>query len=120
MERVTGTLTVQRPGSTLPATERWLSVVMGLLAALYGLRNKDALGVGMLAAGGYLLYRGVSGRCHVYEMLGVTDRSDGDLAPVEETPTSVREGDEVIESSWESFPTSDPPSWTLDRDQVEE
>lgn len=120
MEKVTGTLSVQRPGSALAITERWLSAVMGALATLYGLRQKGTLGFGMLAAGGYLLYRGVTGRCHVYEMLGVTGRADDDLAPVEKKPPSVRKGDEVTESSWESFPTSDPPSWTLGREQVEQ
>lgn len=120
MEKVTGTMTVQRPGSTLPVSERWLSAVIGLLTTLYGLRQKGSLGFGMLAAGSYLLYRSVTGRCHVYELLGVTGRPDEDLAPVEKKPPSVRKGDEVTESSWESFPTSDPPSWTLGREQVEQ
>lgn len=115
MEKITGTVTIQRPGASLAAAERWLSIVMGILASIYGLRQKDAPGMGLFVAGAYLLYRGLRGRCHIYDFLGVHDGSDPDLAPVEETPPSVRQGDEVTESSWESFPTSDPPSWTRGR-----
>lgn len=117
MEKVTGSVTVERPGMNLPIGERWLSAVMGLLATLYGLRQKDALGLGLLAAGGYLLYRGVTGRCHVYALLDLGDRTNGNLTPVEATPPSVVRGDKVTESSWESFPTSDPPSWTTGREE---
>lgn len=119
MKKLSGTVTVQRPGVNLPVTERWLSAVMGVLSALYGLRKSGPLGLGLIAAGSYLLYRGVAGRCHIYEILGIYGRSGDDLAPVEETPPAVRKGDEVTESSWESFPTSDPPSWTLGRERDE-
>jgi len=116
MEHLTGTVTVERPGRTLPIAERWLSAVMGILSAMYGLKQRDAAGLGLLVAGGYLLYRSVTGNCPIYEWLGVYSRSD-DVAPVEETPpASIERGDKVTESSWESFPTSDPPSWTLDRE----
>lgn len=117
MEKVTGTVTVQRPGANLPIVERWLSVSIGSLAALYGLRHKNAFGLGLLAAGGYLFYRGVTGRCHVYALIGPGDGTDADLTPVEGMPPSVERGDEVTESSWESFPTSDPPSWTTGREK---
>lgn len=117
MENVTGTVTVQRPGRNLPIAERWLSVGMGILTALYGLRQKDASGLGLLVAGGYFLYRGVTGRCRVYSILGIGDRADSDVAPVEGMPPSVKKGDEVTESSWESFPSSDPPSWTMGRER---
>lgn len=120
MENSTGTVTVQSPGRTLPTIERWLSAVMGTLGAIAGLKQRDATSLVLLAASGYLLYRSVTGRCPIYEFLGVHGRSDDDLTPVEETPpSSVKKGDKVTESSWESFPTSDPPSWTLGRDQDE-
>lgn len=118
MEKVTGTVTVQRPGTNLPIVERWLSAAMGVLVALYGLRQKSAFGLGLLTAGGYLLYRGVTGRCHIYALIGLGDATDAAL-PVEQTPTSVEEGDEVTESSWASFPTSDPPSWTTGREKAD-
>lgn len=115
MEKMKGTVSIQRPETNLRGVERGLSIIMGFVASIYGLRQKDAFGLGMLVSGGYLLYRGLSGRCWIYNFLGVNGRSGPDLAPVEETPPSVRRGDKVTESSWESFPTSDPPSWTTGR-----
>lgn len=116
MERITGSVTVEGPGAHLPMIERWLSAGVGILAALFGLRQKGSFGLSLLAAGGYLLYRGVTGRCRVYELLGFRGRADSDLTPVKDKPPSVVEGDKVTESSWESFPTSDPPSWTTGRE----
>jgi uncharacterized membrane protein len=59
----------------------------GGLLALYGLRR--SLGyMAMLGLGGYLLYRGLTGKCHVYGILGMdsTGRSEAGLfsAPSEQ------------------------------------
>ena len=52
-------------------TERWLSLLGGGLLALYMLRR--SLGTVVLLGGaGALLYRGLQGRCALYEAMGVS------------------------------------------------
>ena len=98
----------------VPASERWLSGVAGALLALIGLGRKSVAGITLLAAGAYLLYRAITGHCYIYDFLRARQESESTLLPANEPPPiSVKRGDEVTESSWESFPTSDPPSWTM-------
>jgi uncharacterized membrane protein len=51
--------------------ERWLSLAGGGLLALLGLRRGDAAGLGLVALGGGLLYRGALGHCPLYGALGI-------------------------------------------------
>lgn len=100
--------------------ERWLSAIAGVLLVIVGLGKKSPLGVLLGLAGGYLLYRGASGHCFVYELMGKVPSATVDMLPADaKLPPSVDYGDEVVESSWESFPTSDPPSWTMGREREE-
>ena len=102
--------------------ERLLSVLGGGVLALYGLTRLPLTAVAAILGGGYLLYRGVTGRCYAYEALNINTAITERRRHVEEErfsnepPPSVEESDEVVEASWESFPTSDPPSWTMGRE----
>lgn len=98
--------------------ERWLSLMGGAALAVAGLGMKSVGGLIAALTGGYLLYRGLRGHCFVYELLGIgPDYYETMLPPDTAPPPEVYQGDEVAESSWESFPTSDPPSWTMGRER---
>src|SRR5918912_1288426 len=52
-------------------TERWASALAGGALAIYGLTRRTWGGAVLALVGGTLIYRGSTGHCHMYEMLGV-------------------------------------------------
>jgi uncharacterized membrane protein len=56
-------------------TERWVSALAGGVVALWGLRRVSVLGLGAIAAGAALAWRGATGWCGLYERLGI-DRGE--------------------------------------------
>jgi uncharacterized membrane protein len=52
-------------------TERWLSAVGGTVLTLFGLGRGDLPGLALALGGGALIYRGLSGHCPCYQMLGI-------------------------------------------------
>lgn len=95
---------------TIGESERWLSTVLGGMLVLSSLRRRDlTAGVAFALGGSALVYRGVTGHDGFFQALGraVQDRLGGS------TPAAVTDDwSEVDESSAESFPASDAPSWT--------
>jgi uncharacterized membrane protein len=52
--------------------ERWVSVIFGSALAAYGLKMRSLPGIAVAAIGGALVHRGATGRCMVYDTMGVS------------------------------------------------
>ena len=113
---------VMSPGS-LPHTqrnigeaERWASIAGGAVLVLDGLLRGNSRGALAALVGGGLLYRGVSGHCLMYELLGISTAAGPAKQAVERLQHSAAvealaavEGDSISQASFNSFPASDPP-----------
>jgi uncharacterized membrane protein len=60
------------PPQNVPEAERVLSVLAGSALGAAGLARGSVGGLGLLALGGALVYRGVTGHCHAYQALGIS------------------------------------------------
>ena len=58
--------------------ERWFSVVAGSALAAYGVTRRSIAGLAVAGLGGALAWRGASGRCFVYEALGISTNGNVD------------------------------------------
>ncbi len=61
--------------------ERIVSLAAGSLLSLLGLERRDGIGFAIAGLGGAMLYRGLTGRCYLYQAL--------DLSTVDEQPHGV-------------------------------
>jgi hypothetical protein len=92
--------------------ERVASVVAGTVLFIFGLRRLPLIVIGMFLGSGYLIYRGITGRCIAFDLMGV-DTSEGTDSPGLQMGQEQRpERDSVQETLEQTFPASDPPAWT--------
>ena len=109
--------------STIGSVERAASMGIGALLAATALRPRLMFDAGLLAAAGYLMYRGAAGHCPIRERLErrrarSTTGADEFSALVEHSQrgsSTARSpvGDPAVdEAAAESFPASDPPAST--------
>jgi len=82
------------------SAERWLSGLAGGALTVVGLRAGSLKGLLAAAAGGALVYRGVSGHCQTYALLGVSTADDHAARPEEYFERGIHVDESVRVNGW--------------------
>lgn len=91
---------------TVVGTPGRLLLLASILLALWGTWQRTIVGGLIAFVGGLLAYHSISGHNH---SVAHAPPAEAPRRPLAEKPAR---DDRVAEASWESFPASDPPSWS--------
>jgi uncharacterized membrane protein len=95
--------------SNVGSTERWLSALAGTALVTYGLERRSRASAAEAVIGGVLFYRGLTGRCPLYQALGTTTaRSPATAIPAGrgtkiQKSITVRRRPEDVYNFWRHF-----------------
>ncbi len=84
-------------------TERWISSVSGGALTVYGLMRRSLVGAALALAGGYLVYRGVSGYCVTYAALGIKVSGEDDSSIRVQKTVTINRPREELYRFWRDF-----------------
>ncbi|HEX8844011.1 MAG TPA: SRPBCC family protein [Pyrinomonadaceae bacterium] len=99
-------------GVNVGQTERWASALAGGALAIYGLTRRTWGGAVLALVGGTLIYRGSTGYCHMYDLLGVNtaEGTDNPLVSVPagrgtkvEKSVTINKSPEELYRFWRNF-----------------
>lgn len=98
---------MQRPASgrvNLGGTERGMSLVSGMALLAYALSRRPRLGLPIALDAGYMLYRGITGHCIFYQMLGINRaEADGHEGILVERAVTVNRQRAGLYQVWRDF-----------------
>lgn len=84
--------------------ERGISLVSGIALLAYTLSRRPRLGLPIALDGGYMLYRGVTGHCVFYQMLGINRaEADGHEGILVERAVTVNRPRAELYQMWRGF-----------------
>ncbi|MFO0753163.1 MAG: SRPBCC family protein [Thermodesulfovibrionales bacterium] len=83
--------------------ERWISLIGGGILALRGMRRKSLPGKALALAGGYLMYRGKTGHCNLYEAMGISTAAEREHGVHIEKGITVNRSPEEVYQYWRTL-----------------